>query len=90
MSFRPDDKKVDYSHEEYTGEEKPGSPTSQLEQSPYDAAGFDYKPNMTPEEKQAALAAAQAADPGISYSDPRFYYFLFVVISVCLCGGDSG
>lgn len=87
MASHIDDKKIDYSHNEYTNGDKPGSPTSQLDQSPLDAARI--KPGMTSEEKQAAMAAASALDPGVAYSDPRFWYFMFTVITVCLCGGGK-
>lgn len=41
--------------------------------------GSQRKPVKTAEDRQAALAAAQAVDPGIKYLSPTGLYFLLLI-----------
>ncbi|KAA1469980.1 general substrate transporter [Dentipellis sp. KUC8613] len=44
----------------------------------------------TPEERQAALTAALAVDPGVSPRSWRAFQLYLIVLCVCCCSGDSG
>lgn len=48
------------------------------------------RPRKTSEEKQAALKAAQVADPGFKWATMRGFWFACMILVVCCCGGDTG
>ncbi|KAG6918762.1 hypothetical protein DXG01_011953 [Tephrocybe rancida] len=45
---------------------------------------------MTPMERQAALDAALAVDPGVSRFSKRAFYMYLITLVACCCSGDSG
>ncbi|WWC88262.1 uncharacterized protein L201_003169 [Kwoniella dendrophila CBS 6074] len=45
---------------------------------------------MTAEDRATAIKLALKADPGIPKNSPRMVQFVFMILVVCMCGGDAG
>ncbi|TFY81558.1 hypothetical protein EWM64_g2448 [Hericium alpestre] len=45
---------------------------------------------LTPEERQEALSAALAVDPGVNPRSWRAIQMYLIVLCICCCSGDSG